>query len=313
VKIRSFPLAKTKLNDRYFNLLSSGALFMMKHLLVSLGLLMVTAGMPIAPAIGGTELDRLVEQAKTDADAAGLPDGYEESASGSITANLVSIALKDGKPEEAIKLVKARREKYPNHPDSYSEMGRIKEEYLQDLSGALDEYNEARLKALRALEAARKKTGDSSLEAREYKEAIVDNSQKAVSILLTIADYGKNQQAFATAENLMKAADTYHKTAASFINRSRAIELIIRSPKIDAQKKESLKEAALKAFAVAIKARPNLPDAYLYQGIFKARVLKDNAGAKADLQKAYELSSKQQWKAGIDRSSAALKGLEQRT
>lgn len=286
---------------------------MVKRLLVGLSLLVVMAGMPIDSAMGETELDRLVEQAKTDADAAGLPDGYEESASGPITANLVSIALTEGKIEEAIKLVKARREKYPNNPDSYGEMGRIKEEYLQDLSGALNEYNEARLKALRALEAAKKKTGDSSAEAREYKEAIVDNSQRAASILLTIADYGKNQQAFATAEKVMDAADTYHKTAASFINRSRAIELIIRSPKIDAQKKELLKKAALRGFAATIKAQPNLPEAYLYQGIFKARVLTDNAGAKADLQKAYELSKAQQWKAGIDRSSAALKALEQKT
>jgi hypothetical protein len=283
---------------------------MMRHLLVSLCLLLVTVGIPIAPAVAESELDIMLKQAEAAAKAAELPDGYEESASGSITANLVSAALKDGKLEEAIKLVKARRAKYPNNPDSYSEMGRIKEEYQQDLSGALDEYNGARLKALQALEAAKQKTGDSSAQVREYKEAVVDNSQKAISILLTIVDRENNQKAFAIADKMMDSADAHHKTAASFINRSRAMELLILRSKLDAEKKELLKQAAIKGFAKVIQAQPNLPDVYLYQGIFKARVLKDSAGAKADLQKAYELSSKQLSKAGIDRSSAALKALE---
>jgi tetratricopeptide (TPR) repeat protein len=319
---------------------------MMKRLLIGLGLLVMTAGMPIAPAIAQLSAEEaaemLIERAAqmTPEEAAREKANYEaalkEQQALKKVQEEVRTALTNSKAEAALQLVVAFRRNYPKEIYAYSEAGVIKEEYLKDLTGALKEYEAAlgiartNLKEAKKLEekftqeylstaggepkeqsAAQTLLQSAMVNTVYAQQQFAEQTHKIVNLFLMQAEGKNDPKALAIAKKLIDTVPDDAVSVDQRINRARSNELVVlKYGNLTPEKKVTAIQQTQALFDSGIKKYPNHAQGYLYRGLFKARALKDNAGAKADLKKAYELSIKQQWKAGIDRSTAALKALE---
>jgi tetratricopeptide (TPR) repeat protein len=319
---------------------------MMKCLLVGLSVLVVMAGMPIAPAIAELSAEELAQTALERNSKMSPEERAKEQANYEAVIKqqqalekvqkAVRTALNNGEAEAALQLVIAFRRDYPKEIYSYSEAGVIKEEYLKDLTGALKEYevafgiartNRTEAKALeekftteylstagaepKAQSAAKTLLQSAMLNSANAQQQFAEQTHKIVNLFLIQAEGKNDPKALAIAKKLIDTVPDDAVSADQAINRARSNELVIaKYGNLTPEKKATAIQQTQTLFDNGIKKYPNRAQGYLYRGIFKARVMNDQAGAKADLQKAYELSSKQLWKAGIDRSSAALKTLE---
>jgi tetratricopeptide (TPR) repeat protein len=276
----------------------------MKYLPISL--LLVFTSLPIFPAIAETELDRMIRESEEELGAS------EDAAATTLKITIsdqVADALKKDNSQYAIERLTFYRKQLPNDPYSYSQIGQIKEEYLGDFDGAIQEYSQAVAKAQKLLEIARKKSGETSAKSKEYKKDVAVNLNRIVSVLLLTANPTKDLAVLQQAKKMLDLADAHQRLLDSLLNRARGNELQIRSGKLNSASLAKATTDTQKMFDKAVEVNPKYAASYLYRGTFKARVLKDLAGAQRDLRQALQLAKANNWKAGIDRSSAALKSL----
>jgi Flp pilus assembly protein TadD len=188
-------------------------------------------------------------------------------------------ALKD--IDKAIELV-------PNYARSYSNRGILKFDALKDLSGALQDFNTAiKLDPTSAIPYSNR--GDIKRKMNDVSGALSDfNTAIKLDFKLVEAYNNRGYLQYIKLKNIPAALADFDRAIA--INPNLAAPYINRGTLRDENNDIN---GALADFDRAIELSPELIDAYQLRGMLKSKKIKDRAGAIQDLQKALQLSQKQ--------------------